>query len=120
MAKQTEKKPAKPGIGATIAKIAFGVMFLGVSFSDPGETDRTAFLVVGLAIGLALIAWGILPWLRAAKEEKQLRLETERRREEARLRAERKAEKENEVRICPNCGATSRGKVCEYCGSKLP
>ena len=115
------KTAKKPSVGGTIAKIAIGVMFIGVSFGDPGETDRTAFLAVGLTLGLALVAWGLFPWLRAWKEEKRLRLEEERQREErALLRAEQKAEKENAVRVCPNCGATGRGRVCEYCGSKLP
>ena len=116
--KPTDKKPS---VGGTIAKIAFGVMFIGVCFGDSGNSDPVAFLVVGLTFGLAMIAWGLLPWLRIRKEEKRLRLEEERQREEkARLRAEQKAEKENAVRVCPNCGATGRGLVCEYCGSVLP
>ena len=118
MARRPENK--RPSVGGAIAKIAFGVMFIGVSFGDPGEADRASFLVVSLALGLAMIAWGLLPWLRIWKEEKRLRLEEERRRAEAeRLRAEQKAERENAVRVCPNCGATSRGRICEYCGSPL-
>lgn len=116
-----DRKAKKPSVGAAIAKIAFGVMFIGVCFGEPKESDPVSYLVVGLALGLALIAWGLIPWLRVWKEEKRLRLEEERQKEESeRLRAERKAEKENELRTCPNCGATGRGSVCEYCGSKLP
>ena len=117
------QKPAnrKPSIGWTIAKIAFGVMFIGVCFGDSGDSDPIAFLAVGLSFGLAMIAWGLIPWIRIWKEEKRLRLQEERQREEAALlRAEQKAEKENAVKVCPNCGATGRGRVCEYCGSKLP
>jgi hypothetical protein len=89
-------------------------MFIGVTFGDAGESDPVAFLVVGLALGLAFVAWGLIPWLRIIKEEKRQREEAER------LRAEQKAAKENEWKLCPNCGATSRGAVCEYCGSRLP
>jgi hypothetical protein len=119
MARRPENK--RPSVGGAIAKIAFGVMFIGVSFGAPGEADRASFLVVSLALGLAMIAWGLLPWLRIWREEKRRRLAEERQRAEAaRLRAERKAEKENEPKICPNCGAPGRGRVCEYCGSALP
>ncbi|MBR0354893.1 MAG: hypothetical protein IJK35_05945 [Oscillospiraceae bacterium] len=111
----------RPSVGGTIAKIAFGIMFIGVSGGDPGESDRISFIVVSITVGLALIAWGLLPWLRVWREEKRRRLAEERQREEAaRLRAERKAEKENEPKVCPNCGAPGRGRVCEYCGSVLP
>lgn len=121
MAKQTDKPIRRPGIGGTIAKIAFGVIFLAISGSDPGQSDPTLFIVMCLTIGLALIAWGVLPWLRFRSEEKRQRLEAERQREEAaRLRAERKAAEQNRIRVCPNCGASGRGLTCEYCGSVLP
>lgn len=119
--RQTAPAPKRPRIGGTVAKIAFGVIFVIISFGDAGSSDPGTFLAVGLTIGLALIAWGLLPWLRVWKEEKRQRLEAERRREETvRIRAERKAEKENVPRICPNCGAPGRGLSCEYCGSVLP
>ena len=121
MAKQKDKTIRRPSIGGTVAKIAVGVIFMAVSGSDPGESNPTAYIIVCLTIGLALIAWGLLPWLRFRKEEKRRLLEEERQREEAaRLRAEQKAEKDNRVRICPNCGASGRGLTCEYCGSVLP
>ena len=121
MAKQIGKSVKRPGIGGTIAKIAFGVIVLGVSGSDPGESDPVAFLTMCLAIGLALIAWGVLPWLAWHREKKARRQETERKRAEAaRLREEKKTAEENKLRVCPNCGATGRGLSCEYCGSVLP
>ena len=107
-------KEKRPSLGWTIVKVALGVMFIGVTFGDAGEADPAAFIVVGLAIGLGLIAWGLIPWLRIMKEEKRKREEAER------LRAEQKAEKDRAWKLCPNCGATSRGQVCEYCGSRLP
>lgn len=120
MAQQMKMAPKRPGIGGTIAKIAFGVIVLGISGSDPGRSDPVAFITMCLAIGLALIAWGVLPWLVWHREEKARRQETERKRAEAaRLRAEKKAAEENKLRVCPNCGATGRGLSCEYCGSVL-
>lgn len=107
----------QPSIGASIAKIAFGVIFFAVTFSDPGDSDPGLFIAVGLTFSFAMIAWGVLPWLRYHQQEKRLRAERE---EERRLQARLRAEKENVVKYCPSCGATSRGKVCEYCGSKLP
>ena len=121
MAKQTDKKPRRPSIGGTVAKLAVGVIFMAISGSDPGQSDPTVFVIMCLAIGLALIAWGLLPWLHFRKEEKRLTAEKEeRRREEARIRAEEKAERENAPKVCPNCGAPGRGLTCEYCGSVLP
>ena len=122
MAKQTESNNIRrPSTGGTIAKLVFGVILAGTSFGDPGDSDPVYFLVVGLAIGLGLIAWALLPWLSVRKQEKRLAAqEEERKRELARIRAEEKAERESEIKICPACGATSRGKVCEYCGTKLP
>ena len=122
MAMQTKTKTVKrPSIGGTIAKAAFGVIFMSVSGSDPGESDPIGFVVMCLTIGLALIAWALLPWLAFRREEKRRAAqEEERRREERQRRAEEKAERENAIKTCPNCGATGRGKVCEYCGSRLP
>lgn len=118
MTKQANSSgPRRPSIGGTIAKIVFGVMFIALSFSEPQRSDPVTYVVTSLAIGFGLIAWGLLPWLRFRKEEKRLAAEKE---EQARLRYEQRAEKDNAVKLCPACGATSRGKVCEYCGSKLP
>lgn len=120
MARQIDRAPRRPGIGGTVAKIAIGVVFMAISGSDPGESNPTVFIIMCLTIGLALIAWGVLPWLRFQREEKRIAAEKEARRlEEARIRAEEKAERENAPKLCPACGATSRGTVCEYCGTKL-
>ena len=122
MAKQTDNNSIRrPSLGGTIAKIVFGLIFTGTIFGDPGESDPVLYVVMGLSIGFGLIAWALLPWLSFRRQEKRLAAqEEERRKEQARLRAKEKAERENVVKICPACGATSRGKVCEYCGTKLP
>lgn len=122
MAKQTDNNSIRrPSLGGTIAKIVFGLIFTGTIFGDPGESDPVLYVVMGLSIGFGLIAWALLPWLSFRRQEKRLAAqEEERRKEQARLRAKEKAERENVVKICSACGATSRGKVCEYCGTKLP
>ena len=121
MAAKRNSGPRRPGIGATVAKIVVGLIFLGISGSDPGGSDPAAFITMCLSIGLGLIAWGVLPWLRYRKDEKLRRTEAEQKRAEmARRKAEKKAAEENRVRICPHCGAPGRGLTCEYCGSPLP
>lgn len=95
--------------GAMIAKIAIGALFLICGFMSPEGGWTVGYFLTALVIGGALIAWGLLPYLRAKKEASA----------EAEARAEAKRELENEPKRCPACGAISKGKYCEYCGSKL-
>ena len=106
----------RPSVGGTIAKVAFGLLFLAVSFNDPETGDRLTYMMVAMVTAFALIAWGILPWLRVWKEDKR------RAEEQSQLREEKirlRVEKETVAKTCPSCGATGTGKTCEYCGSPL-
>ena len=104
---EADKREARTGMrqkpGAMIAKIAVGLMFIFVSF---GMEDASG-VVIGLVIGLALIAWGLLPWLLPRLKEKK-----------AETAAAEAAAKE--AKVCPYCGAPTKGDTCEYCGSPLP
>lgn len=100
----------KQSKGAMIAKIFFGLMFIivGIAPPEPNEFTVSTFLI-GLVIGCALIAWGIVPYLKPKmalkKQEKELQ--------------EVNRELYNMPKKCPSCGAMSKGDFCEYCGSKL-
>lgn len=95
----------RQSMGAMIAKIAIGALFVLSSFGT-GEISST---LVGIVIGAALIAWGLLPYLKAKKAA-----------EEARNAMAAEAEKAANVKVkCESCGAMSSGDVCEYCGSPL-
>lgn len=93
--------------GAMIAKIVIGVLFLIVSLTS-GELDLAA-RGVGIVIAAALVAWGLVPYLKAKKANEAAA---------ARAAAEEFARK-NALRKCPACGAMTKGDVCEYCGAAL-
>ena len=93
--------------GAMIAKIAVGVIFLIVALTS-GELDL-AGRGIGVVIAAALIAWGLLPYLKAKKEREAA---------DAQAAAAEFARK-NALRKCPACGAMTKGDVCEYCGAAL-
>lgn len=99
----------RQSMGAMIAKIAVGALFFFVAFT----MDSAGSVIVGLVIGLALIAWGLLPWLLPRLQAKK---DAEAEAAAARAEAERLA---NEPKICPACGAHTKGEKCEYCGSPL-
>ena len=111
-----ERQLKRPSVGGSIAKIAFGALFLAVSFQKPEDGDWLTTFLVSVVVGLALIAWGLLPWLQLRKEEKKQRdMLDQLQRDQSRQRQEKLAR----PKVCPGCGATSGGLVCEYCGTKL-
>lgn len=62
-----------PSIGKTIAKVAVGALFIVLGLDD--FRDLTFFMFC-LVIGVALIAWGLIPYMQAKRNaEKE---ETER------------------------------------------
>ena len=104
--------------GAMIAKIAVGILFLisGLTTDWTESSDASNPLgpmLLSVIIGIALIAWGLVPWLNAKKKREAAAAKAE---------AERRAEEErrmNEPKVCPACGATTKGILCEYCGTPL-
>lgn len=97
--------------GAMIAKIAAGALFVFVGIFQNGEKWQFSMFATGLVLGAALIAWGLLPYLKVKKAQREAAEA-----EAAAAEAERLA-LENEPWICPACKATTKGAVCEYCGS---
>ena len=105
-----EKTGMRQTTGAMIAKIAVGLLFFFIGFT----MDSFGSAITGIVLGLALIAWGLLPWLMP-----RLKAKKEAEAEAARLSAE--AERlANAPKICPACGAHTKGQKCEYCGAPLP
>ena len=104
--------------GAMIAKIVVGALFLisGITtnWSEAADTsDPVGTMIFSILVGLALIAWGLIPWLTAKKKREAAAVKAE---------AERRAAEErrlNEPKLCPACGATTKGLQCEYCGRPL-
>ena len=104
--------------GAMIAKCVFGALFLisGVTTNwaqDEDVSNPVGAMLLSIVIGLALIAWGVVPWYKARKAAAEA---------EAEARAAREREEQrrlNEPKVCRACGATTKGTVCEYCGTPL-
>ena len=92
-----ERTGMRQSFGAMIAKIAVGILFVTTGFSSPEGGWTFGYFLTALVTGTALIAWGLLPYLKARKS--------------------RTVEQEN-VKVCTSCGATGSGDTCEYCGSK--
>ena len=79
----------KPGFGPAILKCAVGLVFLITSLS---LGDRPS-AVVGAVIGLALILWGVWPWLRLQLEKgRRSRAAAEERRRESAMLQKREKE----------------------------
>ena len=103
---------SSPSLGLTIVKVFFGVVFIIVGFSEVFERGF-GYLLVSLALGGSLIAWGVIPHIRArqALEEAE---------EQKRLEAEEVRQRElSKIKKCPACGAKTQGEKCEYCGHPL-
>ena len=103
----------KQSMGAMIAKVAFGALFVISGFTAMAKQDSTGdaigTLLVGLVIGAALIAWGLVPYLKAKKASDAAAAQA----------AAAAFELRNAPKKCPACGAMTKGDVCEYCGAAL-
>ena len=95
----------RQSMGAMIAKIAVGALFI----VSPLTTGEASTIVTGLIIGLALIAWGLLPYIKAKRTK----------RENVDAQFEKMQTEANAAKVCKACGATTKGLYCEYCGSRL-
>lgn len=99
----------KQSKGAMIVKIVIGVLFILAGFTSPESGWTIGYFLTALVIGGALIAWGLVPYLKPKMELKKQQKELD----------DLKAELYNMKKKCPSCGAMSTGDYCEYCGSKL-
>lgn len=98
------KQIKPPSVGAAIAKIAFGAMFVVVAFTE--SQQGVGYVITGLIMGAALIVWGVLGYKNGKKTwENYMEAQS--------------AQAKSKVRVCPYCGARTSGSVCEYCGSPL-
>lgn len=102
-AEALKSKKVVPSIPEMLLKIIMGMVFFAVSFDTESQGDVLIFIILGCAI----MVWGLLPYIMAKKKEREIGslicavVETE----------------ANAAKICPHCGATSKGDRCEYCGS---
>lgn len=116
---QADEREARTGMrqttGAMIAKFAVGALFICVGLFG-GDMEFGARMV-GLILGLALIAWGALPIIKTKKAYAEA--EQRRQAEIARQAAEAEALR-NMPWTCPACGAKTKGDACEYCGEPKP
>ena len=102
-----------------VLKILFGLLFFCVSVdSGEGAAWDFPYFLTCLILGGALIAWAVVPWIRANRESAELIALDECMSVVVKDRKKR-AEQTAEPKICPGCGATSIGPVCEYCGTRL-
>ena len=101
--------------GAMIAKILIGALFLISGFTSDWSKygEGIGSMLISIVLGVVLIAWGVVPWLTAKKKREAAAAKAE----AARLAAEQA--RLNEPKLCPACGATTKGIRCEYCGTPL-
>ena len=98
----------RQSMGGMIAKLAIGAIFLLVALTN-GELDAGG-RIVGIVMGAALIAWGLLPYLKAKKEKDAAAAQSAAARDAAEFA------RLNTPWTCPACGAKTKGDACEYCG----
>lgn len=104
-----ERTGMKQSMGAMIAKIAIGVLFVLTGFSSPDGGWTIGYFLTAIVIGGALIAWGLLPYLKARKEKSANSTDEK----------EPQAQHAGTTKTCASCGAMGTGDFCEYCGKKL-
>ena len=108
----TFKPRGKTGTGL---RIGFGILFVLSAFSSIGDGDGT--WLTCLVIGLALLAWQFWPQLWGLVRQKQNHAEVLQLLEDRNTReAQRMAQELSRKWVCSHCGATTAGRVCEYCG----
>ena len=111
----SDNRPVRPSLtGTAVTKLIFGGIFLAFGISELLSDLSSALF--GIAIGLPLVLWALTPWFSYSKASKEY-AEKENRVSQEKIRIRK--EKDDTPRICPGCGATTHGKTCEYCGTKL-
>ena len=102
-----------------VLKLFFGAMFLVVCMSPAEGTEwDLSYFFTCVILGTALILWAVIPWVKARQEQKDL-LEQDTKTAAAAEIRRRKAARDAVPKVCPGCGATGTGAVCEYCGTAL-
>ena len=102
-----------------VLKLLFGALFLSVSRSPAEGTEwDISYFLVAVVMGAAMIAWALIPWLKARREQ-QVLLEQDARAAAKQEALQRRAARAAAPKVCPGCGATGTGTVCEYCGTRL-
>jgi membrane protein insertase Oxa1/YidC/SpoIIIJ len=99
-------------------KILFGIFFLIGGFGNIGQDGQSALF--GIIIGVLLTFAHFYPRMKARRLEKAEKA-AEINAKNAELEAKRAEVKEiaEAPKRCKTCGATTKGKICEYCGSLL-
>ena len=92
-----------------------GLIFIAVGIAPDPEFDAGS-RSVAIIIGLAIVAWALIPYFNWKRLRDEALKEIEKEEKEI---SELKAVLRNKPRKCPHCGANTRGSVCEYCGSVL-
>lgn len=112
-----DKREARTGMRQSylsmIAKIVIGLLIIVIA-TQPKNTDSpVAYFLFFFAIGAAVIAWGLVPFILARRRKKAMFT--------IRLQEEEAEEKQpdNLQKVCSNCGALVSGNYCEHCGSPL-
>ena len=89
-------------LGKFLAKLLFGFLCI-FSITTSDDIGASAMLVI---IGLALIAWALVPqWLEKTRCDSLV----------AQV-VSKKAEEAEALHTCKACGGISSGKYCAYCG----
>ena len=101
--------------GAMIVKIVIGLLFIicGLTSDFSSAENPALTIAMSLCIGLGLLAWGLIPWFKARKAKADAAAAAEKMRQEAEY------QRMNTPKVCPACGAYTKGIRCEYCGSPL-
>ena len=105
--------PKKRRTVGSVLRIGFAILFIACALQDLRDFSTNAFFLIGAAV---LLLWQFWPNIRQAKAAKAQRALAEQQREDAR---QAKAAEAARKRVCPHCGASSPGVVCEYCGMSL-
>ena len=103
----------KPKTAATVAKVIFGLLFFDIAIAPDPEFDAGS-RGVAIILGAALLIWAYVPYRRWKMHKQEVREEIER--QDREIDDLKEALKKRPWK-CSRCGATTRGEICEYCGS---
>ncbi len=111
-----QKTGMRQSTASMILKIAFGILFIYVGF-----TSKSTF--TGLIIGVGLLAWGLVPYIKAqAKRISASKVAfpatgMDRKSKSVPAKSVPTQSVPNDYTwICRWCGATTSGNTCEFCG----